>query len=79
MLEHVVRIKESTLAETHPSRLASQHNLATAYYEDGQTQEAIALMRHVVETGKITLPEDHPFRSALESWLPIMLREAEDI
>jgi hypothetical protein len=36
LLEHVVAVQEKTLAEDHPARLASQHELAGAYQADGQ-------------------------------------------
>ena len=32
LLEHVVGIRETTLAEDHPDRLASQHALGSAYH-----------------------------------------------
>ena len=38
LLEHVVKIRETTLSEDHPSRLASQHELAGAYKANGQIQ-----------------------------------------
>ena len=50
MLEHVVKIRESTLAEAHPYRLASQHALALAYQANGQVKEAVALLEQVVKT-----------------------------
>jgi len=36
LLELVVTVRERTLAEDHPDRLASQHALAGAYESDGQ-------------------------------------------
>ncbi|MBE3043403.1 tetratricopeptide repeat protein, partial [Candidatus Bathyarchaeota archaeon] len=36
LLENVVATEKETLAETHPSRLASQHQLAGAYQANGQ-------------------------------------------
>jgi thioredoxin-like negative regulator of GroEL len=47
LLEAVVEAQE-TLAADHPSRLASQHVLALAYHDDGRTQEAVDLLKHVV-------------------------------
>ena len=41
VLEHVVAIRKETLSERHPSRLASQHELAGAYQSDGRTEEAV--------------------------------------
>lgn len=60
MLEHVVAIQEKTLAEDHPDRLASQHELAGAYEATGQIDEAIKLLEHVVAVETKTLAEDHP-------------------
>ncbi|KAH7184338.1 nucleoside phosphorylase domain-containing protein [Fusarium oxysporum] len=48
LLEHVVAIREKTLAESHPSRLASQHELARAYQANGQIKEAVKLLEHRV-------------------------------
>jgi hypothetical protein len=59
-----VAIQEKTLAEDHPSRLASQHELACAYKANGQTKEAISLLEHVVAIWEKTLAEDHPSRLA---------------
>jgi hypothetical protein len=58
----VVTIQERTLAEDHPSRLASQHELAMAYQSDGQIKKAVALLEQVVESR--TLQEDNPDRLA---------------
>ena len=52
------RFRETTLAEDHPSRLASQHALAGAYKANGQIKEAIAL-EHVVEIQETTPARDH--------------------
>jgi hypothetical protein len=38
LLEHVVAMKKKTLAEEHPDRLATQHDLAIAYKADRQRQ-----------------------------------------
>jgi tetratricopeptide (TPR) repeat protein len=64
LLEHVVKLEETTLAETHPDRLASQHALAGAYDANGQTKEAVALLEHVVKLEETTLAETHPSRLA---------------
>jgi hypothetical protein len=58
LLEHVVKVWETTLAETHPSRLASQAGLAMAYREDRQVKKAVELLEHVVGF----LRDDHPLR-----------------
>jgi tetratricopeptide (TPR) repeat protein len=64
LLEHVVKVHKTTLAETHPDRLASQHALACAYDANGQTKEAVALLEHVVKVHKTTLAETHPSQLA---------------
>ncbi|KAJ5022565.1 acyl transferase/acyl hydrolase/lysophospholipase [Bipolaris maydis] len=64
LLKHVVKVQETTLAETHPSRLASQHELAGAYRANGQTKEAVELLKHVVKVRETTLAETHPNRLA---------------
>ena len=48
LLEHVVQVRETTLAENHPDRLASQHVLVGAYEANSQVKEAIDLLEHVV-------------------------------
>ncbi|KAI5456159.1 hypothetical protein BGZ63DRAFT_96455 [Mariannaea sp. PMI_226] len=64
LLEHVVAIEEEALAEDHPDRLASQHELARAYQANGQIKEAVELLEHVVAIQKEALAEDHPSRLA---------------
>ncbi|OQV11358.1 NB-ARC domain-containing protein, partial [Cladophialophora immunda] len=64
LLEEVVRIQEQTLAEDHPSRLASQHTLAIAYQANGQVKDAVELLEEVVRIKGQTLAEDHPDRLA---------------
>ncbi|KAI8648856.1 NB-ARC domain-containing protein [Fusarium sp. Ph1] len=63
-LEHVVAIRKKTLAENHPSRLASQHNLARAYQANGQIEKAVDLLEHVVAIQEKILAENHPDRLA---------------
>jgi Tetratricopeptide repeat len=64
LLQEVVRIKEQSLAEDHPSRLASQHALAGAYKANGQVKEAVTLLEEVVRIKEQSLAEDHPDRLA---------------
>ena len=64
LLEQVVAIRERVLAEDHPHRLASQHNLAKAYQTNGQVKDAVRLLEHVVAIHKRVLAEDHPDRLA---------------
>jgi uncharacterized membrane-anchored protein len=60
----VVKIRTTTLAETHPDRLTSQHNLAIAYQANGQVTKAIKLLEQVVKIEATTLAETHPDRLA---------------
>jgi tetratricopeptide (TPR) repeat protein len=62
LLEHVVEVREKTLAAEHPDRLASQQVLAMAYRADGQVHKAVELLEHVVEVHKKTLAAEHPDR-----------------
>jgi len=64
LLEHVVQIQERSLAEDHPDRLLSQHELAVAYHGNGQVKEAVQLLEHVVQIKERSLTEDHPDRLA---------------
>ena len=60
LLEQVVKIEKTTLAETHPDWLASQYILAGAYKANGQTEEAVKLLERVVKIPKTMLAETHP-------------------
>jgi tetratricopeptide (TPR) repeat protein len=60
LLEQVVKIHKTTLAEDHPDRLASQHELGIAYQANRQIREAVALLEQVVKIEKTILAEDHP-------------------
>ena len=53
-------------AEDHPSRLASQHELARAYQANGQVKEAVKLLDHVVIVKRKVMAEDHPSRLVSE-------------
>jgi tetratricopeptide (TPR) repeat protein len=64
VFERIVDIQKGTLAETHPSRLASQRALASAYLADGLVKEAIKVLEHVVAIEKETLAETHPSQLA---------------
>ncbi|KAJ3498241.1 hypothetical protein NLG97_g1281 [Lecanicillium saksenae] len=57
-------IQKETLGETHPTQLASQHELADAYQANSQVKEAIKILKHVVAIQKETLAETHPSRLA---------------
>jgi tetratricopeptide (TPR) repeat protein len=62
IFEHIVKIQAQTLAENHPDRLASQHELARAYLVNGQVREAVRLLEYVVKTRAQTLAENHSIR-----------------
>jgi tetratricopeptide (TPR) repeat protein len=64
LLEHVVAAQERTLAEEHPSRLASQHALAGAYAANGQIKKAVEILEQVVTVKERTLAEKHSSRLA---------------
>ncbi|KAF2803835.1 uncharacterized protein BDZ99DRAFT_546416 [Mytilinidion resinicola] len=68
LLEQIVKIEE-TLAEDHPDRLASQHELARAYEANGQISEAVKLLEHVIKIEGTSLAEDHPSRLASQQVL----------
>jgi tetratricopeptide (TPR) repeat protein len=74
MLERVVRAREETLDKTHPSRLASQHELASAYRADGRVKKAIRLLEQVVKTREETLDKTHPDRLASQHNLAMAYR-----
>lgn len=58
--------------EEHPSRLASQHELAGAYRSNGQIKQAVELLEHMVAVRERTLDEEHPDRQASQRALRIV-------
>lgn len=48
LLEDVVAVEETSLAEDHSDRLVSQHELAITYQANGQIKKAVELLEHVV-------------------------------
>ncbi|KAL8909968.1 MAG: hypothetical protein Q9171_004734 [Xanthocarpia ochracea] len=62
LLEQVVQIQEQILAEDDPSRLTSEHNLASAYHANEQVEKAVTLLKQVVQIREQTLTENHPDR-----------------
>jgi hypothetical protein len=76
LLEQVVKIRETTQAEDHPSRLASQHALAVAYEANGQVKEAVALLELVVKLKRLRFHQDHPSRIVSEEALFYVLQQA---
>ena len=65
----LVRLPEEVLAEYHPDRLASEHELASAYEADGQVKKAIRLLEHVVSMERSKFSELHPSRVVSEQML----------
>lgn len=84
IFEHVLHIREEKLAADHPDRLASQHELARAYLEDGRMAEAINSFEYVVRM-KSKLRANHRERLisqhelARAYWLDQRLAEADDL
>ncbi|KAH7230886.1 phosphorylase superfamily protein [Fusarium tricinctum] len=68
-LEYLAETRERILAEDHPDRLSSEHELARAYLANGQTKKAIKMLEHVVEIEARILAEDHPDRLISEQVL----------
>jgi hypothetical protein len=56
------------LAQDHPDRLVSQHELARAYQANGQVKEAVQLLEHVFIVKRV-MAEDHPSRLVSERML----------
>ena len=71
LLEQVVKIEGTVLAEDHPDRLASQHELAVAYKANGQVAEAVELLEQVVKIEGTVLAKDHPDRLASQHALAV--------
>ena len=73
LFEQVVAIRATTLAETHPSRLAAQHNLAVAHQANGQITEAVKLLEQIVEIKRLIFYKGHPSRVVSEDVLSYFL------
>jgi tetratricopeptide (TPR) repeat protein len=71
LLEHVVKVREATLADTHPDRLQSQHALSVSYQADGQIKKAVTMLEHVVKVREATLADTHPDRLASQHQLGV--------
>ncbi|KAJ5246312.1 hypothetical protein N7468_001295 [Penicillium chermesinum] len=72
---HEVYIRNQSLFdEEHPSRLASQRNLARAYEFNGQFKQAVELFEHITTVHKRTLDEEHPSRLASQHELARVYR-----
>ncbi|KAL2884873.1 putative acyl transferase acyl hydrolase lysophospholipase [Ceratocystis lukuohia] len=59
MLEHVVGVREESLAADHPDYLTSLHDLANAYYDNGQMEEAISMLEYVLGVQEESLTAGH--------------------
>lgn len=71
ILESVVEVERTNLAENNPSRLASQHALASAYNSNGQIKQAIKLLEYVVTIQADILAENHPNQLASQHALAL--------
>ena len=67
------------MSENHPDRLASQHELARAYYYSGQVTRAVELQQHVVKIRQSTLPETHAQRIVSEQNLALYQEDLAEI
>lgn len=76
LLEEVVKIKQQRLAKGHPSRLASQHNLATLYWKIGDPSASFQIMKHFVAVRRQVLDDDHPDRTNPEVLLEYFWRKS---
>ncbi|KAK4985880.1 hypothetical protein LTR50_005669 [Elasticomyces elasticus] len=79
VFEQVVEAQEEKLAEGHPSRHASQQELAIAYLYDYQADKAIELFEHIVELQKEKLAEDHPHRLTSQHGLALAYRSDNQV
>lgn len=68
---------QERLAEDHPSRVASQHALASAYQANGQIAQAVELLKHVVAIKQRMLRVDDLSRIASEDNLAYFLEQRE--
>ncbi|EWG55509.1 hypothetical protein FVEG_17534 [Fusarium verticillioides 7600] len=70
ILESVVELDRTTLVENDIDRLTREHQLAIAYYDNGQTKQAIELLEHVVAM-RPDLAENDPARLASQHALAL--------
>jgi tetratricopeptide (TPR) repeat protein len=56
--------RDRNLAQDNADRLASQHELASAYHANGQVRKGVKLLEYVVAIESGVLAEDHPSRLA---------------
>lgn len=77
LLNHIIEAED--LEETHPDRLLSQRELAIAYRENGQVEDAIKLLEQVVNIQETSLTETHPDRLCSQHELAVAYRENEQV
>jgi hypothetical protein len=78
LLAQVVKIQEQTLAEDHPSRLASQQVLATMYWDLGRRNAALQITKQVIEIRRQVLNRYHLARTGSGAWLSDFERKLGD-
>ena len=78
IFKEVVEGRSRVMAKDHPSRLASQHELASAYRANGQVDRAVTMLEHVVKIRE-KLAEDHPSRLTSQHELAIAYRANEQV
>ena len=59
-LERALQLRKPLLGPEHPDTLASMHNLAIAYHDQGKMAEAEALQAQTLEIRKRVLGAEHP-------------------
>ncbi|KAM0804164.1 hypothetical protein BDR22DRAFT_885950 [Usnea florida] len=59
VLRELVEDRAQRLSEDHANRLDSEHELACAYRDNGQTNEAVELLKHVVKVREKLAEDDH--------------------
>ncbi|UKZ73509.1 hypothetical protein TrVFT333_001156 [Trichoderma virens FT-333] len=67
VLEQLAEIQETTPAQDHPYRWASQRLLATAYQTNGQIKKAVVLLEKIFKLQKAALAQNNSERLASQS------------
>ncbi|EWY97259.1 hypothetical protein FOYG_05727 [Fusarium oxysporum NRRL 32931] len=79
ILEHVVAVRKETLDEKDHYRLASEHELASAYRKDRRIKDAIEILEHVVAVWAEMLDEKDYYRLTSEQALATAYRNDQRI
>ncbi len=66
LFEQIFHIRQTTLAEDHSVRLTAQHDLATAYLENGQIVQAVQSFEHIIDKARQKLAEDDSYLLAYQ-------------